>query len=122
MPRRDFPFSTSTRPLTDRGRDTTIPARRGGPGVIETWIQSIPAPRCRRLYRRLCEDSRPPEELPTSSRLQIRRRAMAAGLFLACAEDKGLSPLELHALLEDPRTDSVGAVHELRRRARRATP
>ena len=117
LPQRGSPFSSSTR-LDGRGRRPRRPAVvEYGTGAIAQWVMRMSTERCVRVYRRLRRASAAPDDLPTASRRRVRRRTMAAGLFLLCADEHGLSPLELHALLNEPRRHTMAALGILRRRA-----
>ncbi|MCA9286198.1 MAG: hypothetical protein KDA22_13315 [Phycisphaerales bacterium] len=121
LPQRGSPFSSSTRPVDDRGRlFGGAPVIDSGIGMLESWVGSLTARRSASIYRRLSRASAAPDDLPAESRRRVRRRAMAAGLFLLCADEHGLSPLELHALLDRPRHDTCAALTALRRRVRRS--
>ena len=118
LPQRGSPFPSSTRPASDWERhENAVPVIGRGNGVLGDWVESLPAARRADMYRRLQRASAMPDEPQADVRSRLERQTMAAGLFLMYADAHGLSPVELHALLAEPRDEALAALGVLRRRA-----
>ncbi len=74
--------------------------------VIEIWIQGLSQSARGNLLAKLGQKMHDRENLPIEAVLE----QLAAGLLATCADELGLAPMELTALLRTPRKDALAGL------------
>jgi hypothetical protein len=74
--------------------------------IIATWLQGKSEAARRTLLSKLGQDLGQLEHFPVDRCIE----QLAASLMAACAEDLGLTPMELTSLLRTPRKDALAGL------------
>ena len=78
--------------------------------LVLQWIRQCPAAQCRTISDRIRAQIDEVAAAPNTGEGPDLARLIATILFVECAQDLDLTPLELHGLLEDPRRQCMEAV------------
>ena len=78
--------------------------------LVLQWIRQCPAVQCRSISDRIRAQIEEFTAATHEGEGADLARLIATILFVECAQDLDLTPLELHGLLEDPRRQSMEAV------------
>lgn len=78
--------------------------------LVLQWIRQCTPAQCRCIGERIRKQIVTAQEAGCSNEGPGLARLMATVLFVECAEDLELTPLELHGLLDDPRRQCMEAL------------
>lgn len=78
--------------------------------LVLQWIRQCPATQCRSIADRIHAQIEEYNAATLEADGRDLARLIATILFVECAQDLDLTPLELHGLLEEPRRQCMEAV------------
>ena len=100
----------STAPRCGVRMDPTSEASMNQKNLVLQWIRQCTPAQCRCIGERIRKQIETARETSCREDGPGLARLMATVLFVECAEDLELTPLELHGLLDDPRQQCMDAL------------